>query len=114
MIVKATRYMRNDDIRDALKINNFKAHIQKIAINFFTDLHATNNVNMQNLTPYTPKDNTKKSPHWTCVSQFSKSQPPGQAIGVNYHFTKHPTREQPLSSQSCQKTLKISHPDEVR
>ncbi|GFW98398.1 uncharacterized protein TNCV_3454271 [Trichonephila clavipes] len=60
MIVKATRYMRNDGIRNALKIHNFKAHIRKIAINFFTDLHATNNVNMQNLTPYTPKDNTKR------------------------------------------------------
>ncbi|GFU03292.1 hypothetical protein TNCV_3338181 [Trichonephila clavipes] len=42
------------------------------------------------------------------------SQPPGQPIGVNDHFTKHPTREQPLSSQSCQKTSKISLPDEAR
>ncbi|GFX53392.1 RNA-directed DNA polymerase from mobile element jockey [Trichonephila clavipes] len=54
------------------------------------------------------------SPHWTCASPFSKSQSPGQPIGVNYHFTKHPTREQPLSSQSRQKTSKISHPDEAR
>ncbi|GFT40022.1 uncharacterized protein TNCV_12561 [Trichonephila clavipes] len=60
MIVKATRYMRNDDIRNALKINSFKTHIQNLAINFFTDLHATNNVNMQNLNPYTPNDNTKR------------------------------------------------------
>ncbi|GFY15252.1 uncharacterized protein TNCV_1570631 [Trichonephila clavipes] len=60
MIVKATRYMRNDDIRNALKINSFKTHIQNLAINFFTDLHATNNVYMQNLNPYTPNDNTKR------------------------------------------------------
>ncbi|GFY03316.1 uncharacterized protein TNCV_1172741 [Trichonephila clavipes] len=60
MIVKATRYMRNDDIRNALKINSFKTHIQNIAINFFTDLDTTNNVNMQNLNPYTPNDNTKR------------------------------------------------------
>ncbi|GFV13955.1 uncharacterized protein TNCV_524321 [Trichonephila clavipes] len=60
MIVKATRYMRNDDIRIALKINSFKSHIQKIAINFFNDLQATNNFNMQNLSQYTPNDNTKR------------------------------------------------------
>ncbi|GFW62661.1 probable RNA-directed DNA polymerase from transposon X-element [Trichonephila clavipes] len=60
MIVKATRYMRNDDIRNALKINSFKSHIQKIAINFFNDLQTTNNFNMQNLSQYTPNDNTKK------------------------------------------------------
>ncbi|GFV07435.1 uncharacterized protein TNCV_1737901 [Trichonephila clavipes] len=60
MIVKATRYMRNDDIRNDLKINSFKTHIQNIAINFFTDLDTTNNVNMQNLIPYTPNDNTKR------------------------------------------------------
>ncbi|GFT71470.1 uncharacterized protein TNCV_2478631 [Trichonephila clavipes] len=59
MIVKATRYMRNDDIRNDLKINSFKTHIQNIAINFFTDLDTTNNVNMRNLIPYTPNDNTK-------------------------------------------------------
>ncbi|GFW26592.1 hypothetical protein TNCV_1165261 [Trichonephila clavipes] len=45
MIVKATRYMRNDDIRKALKITSFSAHIQKIAINLFDDLPATNNYN---------------------------------------------------------------------
>ncbi|GFW78870.1 uncharacterized protein TNCV_2058911 [Trichonephila clavipes] len=61
MIVKATRYMRNDDIRNDLKINSFKAHIQNIAINFFTDLDTTNNVNLQNLIPYTPNDNTKRT-----------------------------------------------------
>ncbi|GFY08568.1 uncharacterized protein TNCV_810011 [Trichonephila clavipes] len=38
MIVKAIRYMRNDHIRKALKINSFKSHIQNIAINFFNDL----------------------------------------------------------------------------
>ncbi|GFV72677.1 uncharacterized protein TNCV_3816951 [Trichonephila clavipes] len=31
MIVKAIRYMRNDDIRNALKIKSFKSHIQNIA-----------------------------------------------------------------------------------
>ncbi|GFY16639.1 uncharacterized protein TNCV_2787651 [Trichonephila clavipes] len=35
MIVKATRYMRNDDTRKAIKINSFKSHIQKIAKKFF-------------------------------------------------------------------------------
>ncbi|GFT12646.1 uncharacterized protein TNCV_5094221 [Trichonephila clavipes] len=60
MIVKATRYMRNDDIRKALRITSFKARIQKIAINFFDDLPATNNYNMQNLIPYIPNDNSKR------------------------------------------------------
>ncbi|GFV65842.1 RNA-directed DNA polymerase from mobile element jockey [Trichonephila clavipes] len=60
MIVKAIRYMRNDHIRKALKINSFKSHIQNIAINFFTNLDTINNVNMQNLIPYTPNDNTKR------------------------------------------------------
>ncbi|GFW39906.1 probable RNA-directed DNA polymerase from transposon X-element [Trichonephila clavipes] len=60
MIVKAIRYMRNDDIRNALKIKSFKSHIQNIAINFFNDLEATNNINMQNLSQYTPNDNTKR------------------------------------------------------
>ncbi|GFV49438.1 probable RNA-directed DNA polymerase from transposon X-element [Trichonephila clavipes] len=60
MIVKATRYMRNDDIRNALKINSFKSHIQNIAINFFNDLEATNNINMQSLSHYTPNDKTKR------------------------------------------------------
>ncbi|GFV45530.1 uncharacterized protein TNCV_4855521 [Trichonephila clavipes] len=31
MIVKAIRYMRNDDIRNALKINSFKSHIENLA-----------------------------------------------------------------------------------
>ncbi|GFU38745.1 probable RNA-directed DNA polymerase from transposon X-element [Trichonephila clavipes] len=31
MIVGARRYMRNDDIRNAIKINSFKSYIQKIA-----------------------------------------------------------------------------------
>ncbi|GFU96696.1 uncharacterized protein TNCV_839211 [Trichonephila clavipes] len=60
MIVKATRYMRNDDIRKDLKINSFKAYIQNNAINFFTNLDFINNVNIQNLIPYTPNDNTKR------------------------------------------------------
>ncbi|GFW55921.1 uncharacterized protein TNCV_4390621 [Trichonephila clavipes] len=60
MIVKAIRYMRNDDIRKALKINSFKSHIQNTAINFFNDLEATNNINMQNLPQYTPNDKSKR------------------------------------------------------
>ncbi|GFX36610.1 probable RNA-directed DNA polymerase from transposon X-element [Trichonephila clavipes] len=60
MIVKAIRYMRNDHIRKALKINSFKSHIQNIAINFFNDLETTNNINMQNLSHYTPNDKTKR------------------------------------------------------
>ncbi|GFY21647.1 uncharacterized protein TNCV_1167921 [Trichonephila clavipes] len=60
MIVKATRCMRNDDIRNALKITSFKSHIQKIAINFFDDLPATYNYNMQSLVPYIPNDNSKR------------------------------------------------------
>ncbi|GFS53922.1 uncharacterized protein TNCV_3761491 [Trichonephila clavipes] len=94
MIVKATRYMRNDDIRKALKITSFKAHIQKIAINFFDDLPATNNYNMQNLIPYIPNDN------W-------------QPIGVTVHCTQQPIRQQSLSSQPSQKLFQIHHPDEA-
>ncbi|GFY24721.1 uncharacterized protein TNCV_1017671 [Trichonephila clavipes] len=60
MIVKATRYMRNDDIRKDLKINSFKAYIQNNAINFFNNLDFINNVNIQNLIPYTANDNTKR------------------------------------------------------
>ncbi|GFV62131.1 uncharacterized protein TNCV_4109341 [Trichonephila clavipes] len=60
MIVKATRYMRNDDICKALKITSFKTHIQNLAFNFFDDLPATNNFNMLNLTPYIPNDNSKR------------------------------------------------------
>ncbi|GFW41300.1 RNA-directed DNA polymerase from mobile element jockey [Trichonephila clavipes] len=60
MIVKATRYMRNDDIRKAIKINSFKSHIQKIAKNFFNSLQFTNNANMINMPNYNPQDNTKK------------------------------------------------------
>ncbi|GFS71291.1 uncharacterized protein TNCV_5050401 [Trichonephila clavipes] len=60
LIVKATRYMRNDDIRKALKITSFKSHIQKIAINFFNALPETNNSNVHNLIPYIPNDNTKR------------------------------------------------------
>ncbi|GFX88908.1 transposable element Tcb1 transposase [Trichonephila clavipes] len=38
--------------------------------------------------------------------------PPGQPVGVNVHCTLHPIREQPLSSQPSQKTLKTLHQDE--
>ncbi|GFY33627.1 uncharacterized protein TNCV_4593391 [Trichonephila clavipes] len=60
MIVKATRFMRNDDIRNALKITTFKSHIQEIAISFFNALPETNNSNMHNLIPYISNDNTKR------------------------------------------------------
>ncbi|GFV43267.1 hypothetical protein TNCV_2381491 [Trichonephila clavipes] len=40
-------------------------------------------------------------------------QPPGQPIGVTIHYTQHPIREQPLSAQSSQKTLKIFHPEQA-
>ncbi|GFV73854.1 uncharacterized protein TNCV_1592591 [Trichonephila clavipes] len=59
-IVKATRYMRNDDIRNALKLIVLKPISRKLQLTFFTDLHTTNNANVQNLTPYTPNDNTKR------------------------------------------------------
>ncbi|GFX60141.1 kinectin [Trichonephila clavipes] len=39
----------------------------------------------------------QKSPH-------TKPKPPGQPKGVVVHYTQHPVREQPLSSQSSQKT----------
>ncbi|GFU11963.1 uncharacterized protein TNCV_3265601 [Trichonephila clavipes] len=61
MIVKAKRYMRNDDIRNALKLNSFKSHIQNQNLQLlFNDLEATNNINMQNLSQYTPNDKTKR------------------------------------------------------
>ncbi|GFV11338.1 uncharacterized protein TNCV_3724271 [Trichonephila clavipes] len=60
MIIKATRYMRNDDIRKAIKINSFKSRIQKIAKNFFNSLQYINNVNMLNLLNYNPNDTTKR------------------------------------------------------
>ncbi|GFV26725.1 RNA-directed DNA polymerase from mobile element jockey [Trichonephila clavipes] len=60
MIVKASRYMRNDDIRKALKIKSFKFYIQKIAKKFFNSLQFTNNSNMINLNTYTPHDSTKR------------------------------------------------------
>ncbi|GFS96265.1 uncharacterized protein TNCV_16421 [Trichonephila clavipes] len=41
------------------------------------------------------------------------SPPPGQPIGVTVHCTQYPIREQSLSSQPSQKTLKILHPDEA-
>ncbi|GFU96231.1 RNA-directed DNA polymerase from mobile element jockey [Trichonephila clavipes] len=60
MIVRACRYMRNDDIRNAIKINSFKSYIQKIAKNFFNSLKFTNNANMINMPNYNPHDNTKR------------------------------------------------------
>ncbi|GFV10487.1 uncharacterized protein TNCV_1951361 [Trichonephila clavipes] len=60
MTVKATRYMRNDDIRKAIKINSFKSYIQKIAKNLFNSLQFTNNINMLNLPNYNPQDSTKR------------------------------------------------------
>ncbi|GFW11142.1 RNA-directed DNA polymerase from mobile element jockey [Trichonephila clavipes] len=60
MIVKATRYMRNDDIRNAIKIKSFKSYIQKIAKNFFNSLQFTNNINMLNMPHYNPNDTTKR------------------------------------------------------
>ncbi|GFX88011.1 RNA-directed DNA polymerase from mobile element jockey [Trichonephila clavipes] len=38
MIVHANMYMRNADIYKALKLQNFKSYIQKLAINFFDSL----------------------------------------------------------------------------
>ncbi|GFV91069.1 uncharacterized protein TNCV_1249511 [Trichonephila clavipes] len=60
MIVNACRYMKNDRIYKALKITSFKAHIQKLAINFFDNLPNTNNVNMLKLNDYNCNDNTKR------------------------------------------------------
>ncbi|GFX84176.1 uncharacterized protein TNCV_927871 [Trichonephila clavipes] len=60
MIVNACRYMKNDRINKALKITSFKAHIQKLAINFFDNLPNTNNANMLNLNDYNCNDNTKR------------------------------------------------------
>ncbi|GFV58231.1 probable RNA-directed DNA polymerase from transposon X-element [Trichonephila clavipes] len=60
MIVRACRYMRNDEIRNAIKINSFKSYIQKIAKNFFNSLQLTNNANMINMPNYNPQDNTKR------------------------------------------------------
>ncbi|GFV58588.1 probable RNA-directed DNA polymerase from transposon X-element [Trichonephila clavipes] len=60
MIVGARRYMRNDDIRNAIKINSFKSYIQKIAKNFFNSLKYTNNENMINMPNYNSHDNTKR------------------------------------------------------
>ncbi|GFX24319.1 putative RNA-directed DNA polymerase from transposon X-element [Trichonephila clavipes] len=59
MIVKATRYMRNDDIRTAIKIKSFKSYVQKITKNF-NSLQFTNNINMVNLPHYNPHETTKR------------------------------------------------------
>ncbi|GFW86264.1 hypothetical protein TNCV_4779761 [Trichonephila clavipes] len=45
------------------------------------------------------------------MSMPKRPLPPGQPIGVNVPCTLHPIREQPLSSQPSQKTLKTLHPD---
>ncbi|GFX24179.1 RNA-directed DNA polymerase from mobile element jockey [Trichonephila clavipes] len=60
MIVHANMYMRNADIYKALKLQNFKSYIQKLAINFFDSLPQTNNYHIINLENYTPHDNTKR------------------------------------------------------
>ncbi|GFV46038.1 hypothetical protein TNCV_3019701 [Trichonephila clavipes] len=46
------------------------------------------------------------------INKQRRTQPPGQPIGVTVHCTLHLIREQPLSSQPSQKTLKTHHPDE--
>ncbi|GFT69816.1 putative RNA-directed DNA polymerase from transposon X-element [Trichonephila clavipes] len=60
MIVGACRYMRNDEIRNAIKIPSFKSHIQKLAKNFFNSLNSSENVNMQNLENYTARIKRKR------------------------------------------------------
>ncbi|GFW22284.1 putative RNA-directed DNA polymerase from transposon X-element [Trichonephila clavipes] len=60
MIVGACRYIRNDEIRNAIKIPSFKSHIQKLAKNFFNSLNSSENVNMQNLENYTARIKRKR------------------------------------------------------
>ncbi|GFU80967.1 RNA-directed DNA polymerase from mobile element jockey [Trichonephila clavipes] len=60
IIVGAYRYMRNDEIRNAIKIPSFKSHIQKLAKNFFNSLNSSENVNMQNLENYTARIKRKR------------------------------------------------------
>ncbi|GFW18550.1 uncharacterized protein TNCV_1222111 [Trichonephila clavipes] len=60
MIVGACRYMKNDEIRNAIKIHSFKSHIQKLAKNFFNSLNSSENVNMQNLENYTARIKRKR------------------------------------------------------
>ncbi|GFV45858.1 uncharacterized protein TNCV_2322181 [Trichonephila clavipes] len=60
MIVGACRYMRNDEIRNAIKIPSFKSHIQKLAKNFLNSLNSSENVNMQNLENYTARIKRKR------------------------------------------------------
>ncbi|GFT85252.1 hypothetical protein TNCV_497051 [Trichonephila clavipes] len=60
MIVGACRYMRNDEIRNAIKIPSFKSHIQKLAKNFFNSPNSSENVNMQNLENYTARIKRKR------------------------------------------------------
>ncbi|GFU05497.1 RNA-directed DNA polymerase from mobile element jockey [Trichonephila clavipes] len=62
MIVGACRcrYMRNDEIRNEIKIPSFKSHIQKLAKNFFNSLNSSENVNMQNLENYTARIKRKR------------------------------------------------------
>ncbi|GFS52144.1 uncharacterized protein TNCV_1105341 [Trichonephila clavipes] len=109
MIVKATRYMRNDDIRNALKINSFKSHIQNIAINFFNDLEATNNINMQNLSHYTPNDKTK-TPRRILLDSYN---PPPQSSQLESMFTVPCIQsESNLLALSQAKKTQTLHPDE--
>ncbi|GFV96006.1 putative RNA-directed DNA polymerase from transposon X-element [Trichonephila clavipes] len=60
MIVSAGRYMRNDEIRNAIKTPSSKSHIQKLAKNFFNSLNSSENVNMQNLEDYTARIKRKR------------------------------------------------------
>ncbi|GFX43075.1 putative RNA-directed DNA polymerase from transposon X-element [Trichonephila clavipes] len=59
-IVGACRYMRNDEIRTAIKIPSFKLHIQKLAKNSFNSLNSSENVNMQKLENYTARIKRKR------------------------------------------------------
>ncbi|GFV78552.1 RNA-directed DNA polymerase from mobile element jockey [Trichonephila clavipes] len=55
----ACRCMRNDEIRNSLKIPSFKTHIQSLARNFFDSLNYSDNINMQNLENYTARTKRK-------------------------------------------------------
>ncbi|GFX05451.1 RNA-directed DNA polymerase from mobile element jockey [Trichonephila clavipes] len=60
MIVGACRYMRYDEIRNAIKIPLLKTHIQSSAKNFFNSLNNSENINMQNLENYTARTKRKR------------------------------------------------------
>ncbi|GFX34184.1 uncharacterized protein TNCV_2893911 [Trichonephila clavipes] len=119
MIVKATRYMRNDNIRKALKITSFKAHIQKIAINFFGDLPATNNYNMQNLIPYIPNDNSKR-PNENKIDgerqRAGSSAQNGWRRGTEADMRRSPKKgrgRKPKRSNQVRQRSSTHHPDEA-